>query len=76
MFLRLSALAAAFIPLQVLAKDFPQTFEHRFGTTVVESEPERIVSLDYGGQDDLLALGIVPVAQRNWYGGYPLGTWP
>ncbi|WP_210530468.1 iron-siderophore ABC transporter substrate-binding protein [Rubellimicrobium arenae] len=60
----------------VLSQEFPQTFEHRFGTTVVEAEPHRIVSLDYGGQDDLLALGIVPVAQRYWYGDDPLGTWP
>jgi len=76
MTLRPLALALILPPLPALAQDFPQTFEHRFGTTVVEAEPERIVSLDYGGQDDLLALGIVPVAQRYWYGDHPLGTWP
>ena len=76
MLLRLLALTLAITPLPSLAQDFPQDFEHRFGTTVVEAEPQRIVSLDYGGQDDLLALGIVPVAQRYWYGDYPLGTWP
>ena len=76
MHLRSLALASALSPLPVHAQDFPQTFEHRFGTTVVEAEPERIVSLDYGGQDDLLALGIVPVGQRYWYGDYPLGTCP
>jgi iron complex transport system substrate-binding protein len=31
---------------------------------VVEAELGGIVSLDYGGQDDLLALGMVPVPQR------------
>lgn len=59
-----------------VGQDFPQTFEHRFGTSAVEARPERVVSLDYGGQDDLLALGVVPVGQRFWYGDYPLGTWP
>ena len=69
-----AALASSVRP--AAAQDFPQTFEHRFGTTVVEARPERVVSLDYGGQDDLLALGVVPVGQRFWYGDYPLGTWP
>jgi iron complex transport system substrate-binding protein len=73
--LALTALASV-LASPALAQDFPQTFEHRFGTTVVEAAPERVVSLDYGGQDDLLALGIVPVAVRYWYGDYPYGTWP
>lgn len=42
---------------------------------MVEAELEGTVSLDYGGQDDLLALGIVPVPQRYrlWCGSTELG---
>ena len=68
--------AALVVPNGILAQDFPQNFEHRFGTAVIKARPERIVSLDYGGQDDLLALRVVPVAVRYWYGDYPLSTWP
>ena len=39
---------------------------------MVEAELEGIVSLDYGGQDDLLAVGIMPVQQRYCYGEAPL----
>ncbi len=40
---------------------FPITIEHAFGETVIESQPERVVSLAWGNQDTALALGIVPV---------------
>ncbi|MBP1807534.1 iron-siderophore ABC transporter substrate-binding protein [Rubellimicrobium aerolatum] len=74
---RAAALLLLLLPAApAVSQEFPQTFQHRFGTTAVEAEPERVVSLDYGGPDDLLALGVVPVAQRYWYGDYPLGTWP
>ncbi|MBL1240607.1 MAG: iron-siderophore ABC transporter substrate-binding protein [OCS116 cluster bacterium] len=58
------------------ASDFPQTFEHKFGTTVVEKKPLRVVSLSYSGHDNLLAFGVKPVAVRYWYGDYPFGIWP
>ncbi len=58
------------------AQDFPQTFEHRYGTTVIEEAPERVVSLSYQNADNLLALGVVPVGIRYWYGDYPNGVWP
>lgn len=35
--------------------------EHRYGTTTIESVPERIVSLDPQWTDVLLALGVTPV---------------
>lgn len=60
----------------VLAQDYPVTFEHKFGTTVVEEAPERVASLDFAGADDLLALGVQPVTIRHWYGDYPRSVWP
>jgi iron complex transport system substrate-binding protein len=49
---------------------------HVWGTTRIEGTPQRIVSLSYNGADNWLALGIVPVAYRAWYGGDDLGLWP
>ena len=35
-----------------------------------------MVSAGYTEQDDLLALGIVPVAVTNWFGDQPFAVWP
>ncbi len=40
---------------------FPITITHAFGETVIESKPERIVTLSWGNQDTALALGVAPV---------------
>lgn len=58
------------------AGGFPRHFTHRFGETVVPAPPARVVSLGYTGHDDLLALGVVPVALRYWYGDGARGVWP
>lgn len=55
---------------------FPVTLENKFGTTTIEEQPERVVSVGYHEQDWLYALGIAPVAVREWYGGYEYATWP
>jgi len=55
---------------------FPVTIEHAFGSTEVESEPQRVVSVGYTEQDALLALGVIPVGITDWYGDQPFGTWP
>ncbi|WCO68788.1 iron-siderophore ABC transporter substrate-binding protein [Iamia majanohamensis] len=55
---------------------FPVTIEHKYGETVVEEAPERVVSVGFTEQDSLLALGIVPVGIRDWYGDQPDATWP
>jgi iron complex transport system substrate-binding protein len=39
----------------------PVTIEHAFGETVIESKPERVVTISWGNQDTPLALGILPV---------------
>jgi iron complex transport system substrate-binding protein len=55
---------------------FPVTIDHTYGTTTIERRPERVVSIGFGEHDGLLALGVVPVAVRDWYGEQPYATWP
>jgi iron complex transport system substrate-binding protein len=55
---------------------FPVTIEHMYGQTTIEEEPERVVTVGFTDQDPLLALGVVPVAIRDWYGDQPQATWP
>src|SRR5437588_4001982 len=52
------------------------TITHAFGETSIPEPPKRVVSAGFTGQDDLLALGIVPVAVTNWFGDQPFGVWP
>lgn len=72
----LTALAGGLCATAVAARDFPQTFDHRFGTTVLTEKPLRVVSLSYQNHDNLPAPGLVPVALRDWYGADPIGVWP
>jgi iron complex transport system substrate-binding protein len=55
---------------------FPVTFDTMFGETVVEELPRRVVSVGYTEGDLILALGVTPVAIRDWYGDQPGGLWP
>lgn len=55
---------------------FPVTIEHKYGSTTIESEPERVVSVGYTDQDSVLALGVTPVGIRDWYGEQPHAVWP
>jgi len=55
---------------------FPVEIENKFGTTVIPEQPERIITVGFHEQDWLYALGIAPVAVREWYGGYEYATWP
>ncbi len=55
---------------------FPVSIDNMFGTTVIESKPERVVSIGYTEGDYVLALGVTPVAIRDWYGEQPGGLWP
>ena len=54
----------------------PVTIKHVFGETTIAEPPKRVVSAGFTGQDDLLALGVVPVAVTNWFGDQPFGVWP
>jgi iron complex transport system substrate-binding protein len=56
------------IPTHSQSSAFPVTIEHQYGSTVIDETPLRVVSIGYTEQDVLLALGIMPVAVRYWYG--------
>lgn len=55
---------------------FPLTIEHKFGETTIEAVPERVVSVGYNEHDFLLALDVIPVGLRDWYGEQPFSVWP
>ena len=59
-----------------VAKDGSVTIKHAFGDTKIPAPPTRVVSAGYNEQDDLLAVGVVPVAVTNWFGDQPFGVWP
>jgi len=52
------------------------TVTHVFGETVIPAPPSRVVSAGLTEQDDLLAVGVVPIAVTNWFGDQPSGVWP
>jgi iron complex transport system substrate-binding protein len=54
---------------------FPVTIEHAFGSTTIDRKPERVVSIGFTDHDALLALGVEPVAIRQWYGDHEF-VWP
>jgi iron complex transport system substrate-binding protein len=55
---------------------FPVTIEHHYGEATIPEPPERVVTVGFADQDALLALGVVPVGIRDWYGEQPFATWP
>jgi iron complex transport system substrate-binding protein len=59
-----------------VAGDGSVTVKHVFGETKIGSAPKRVVSAGFTEQDDLLALGVVPIAITDWFGGEPFGVWP
>ena len=56
--------------------DFPVTVDHTFGSTTIPEVPERVVTIGYSEQDPVLALSVVPVAIRDWFGDQPSAVWP
>ena len=52
------------------------TVKHQFGETKIATPPKRVVSAGFTEQDDLLAVGVVPIAVTNWWGDQPFGVWP
>ncbi|MFC6083100.1 iron-siderophore ABC transporter substrate-binding protein [Sphaerisporangium aureirubrum] len=69
--------ASGAAPASSSAGAFPVTIEHKYGSTTVEAEPQRIVTVGLTDQDAVLALGKVPVGTTEWIGGYPgaVGPW-
>ncbi|MDR6174095.1 iron complex transport system substrate-binding protein [Nocardioides zeae] len=55
---------------------FPATITHEFGTTTIEEEPQRIVTLGVTDADVVLALGKVPVGNTGYaFFDDGLGPW-
>jgi iron complex transport system substrate-binding protein len=55
---------------------FPVAIDHKYGTTTIDARPERVVTVGFTDHDVALALGVVPVGLRNWYGDHERGVWP
>ncbi|WP_229924060.1 iron-siderophore ABC transporter substrate-binding protein [Streptomyces capillispiralis] len=55
---------------------FPVTVAHKYGSTTIEKEPKRIVTLGLSDQDAVLALGVKPVGAVDWFKEKPYGKWP
>jgi iron complex transport system substrate-binding protein len=55
---------------------YPVEIEHRYGTTTIESEPERIVTVGLTDQDAAIALGFVPVGITQWFDTHEHGVGP
>ncbi|MER6999743.1 iron-siderophore ABC transporter substrate-binding protein [Streptomyces sp. NPDC000410] len=55
---------------------FPVTVEHKYGSTKIDSEPKKIVTLGLSDQDAVLALGVKPVGSVDWFKEQPYGKWP
>ena len=55
---------------------FPVTIDHKFGKTEIPKRPERVVTVGYTEQDTVLALGVKPVGEREFLGGYDYANRP
>jgi iron complex transport system substrate-binding protein len=59
------------------SRAYPVTIKHAFGSTTIESKPQRVVTWGFGSTDAALALGVVPVAiPQQTYGGDKQGLLP
>lgn len=74
--IRLLILILTLLPGLAMAEGWPRRFVHKYGETMVQATPRRVASLDFGGGDDLLALGVQPVALRLWTGEGARGVTP
>lgn len=59
-----------------VAPGFPVTITHKFGQTVIPNKPVRVVTVGYNDVDFALALGVVPVGQRENLGSYDVANRP
>ena len=55
-----------------VAGDGSVTVKHAFGETKIPKPPTRVVSAGLTDADDLLALGVVPIALTDWFGAEPV----
>lgn len=67
---------AAMDPVPAPADGFPVTVQGRFGPTVVQAPPRRVLALGYGPDaDTVLSLGVAPVAATR-HPSFPNGVPP
>lgn len=59
---------------EAAAAAFPVRIEHKYGTTVIPSVPERVVTAGFNDEDYALAFGVVPVGVRDFIGPFPEET--
>lgn len=52
------------------------TIKHKFGTTKVPENPKKIVTLGFNDHEFLLAMGVEPIAIRDWVGVGPVTKVP
>lgn len=55
---------------------FPVTVEHKYGSTTIDEEPKKVVTLGLSDQDAVLALGVKPAGAVDWFKEDPYGKWP
>jgi iron complex transport system substrate-binding protein len=55
---------------------FPVTVEHKYGSTTIDEEPKKVVTLGLSDQDAVLALGVTPAGAVDWFKEDPYGKWP
>jgi iron complex transport system substrate-binding protein len=48
---------------------------HKFGETKLTANPQRVVTVGWNDQDDVLALGVVPVGTRSFFDNYDDFPW-
>lgn len=48
---------------------------HKFGETTLTATPQRVVTVGWNDQDDVLALGVVPVGTRSFFDNYNDFPW-
>lgn len=55
----------------------PRTIEHKFGTTEVPADPQRVITVGLVDHDAALAVGVVPIAitTNEYSAGQPHGVW-
>jgi iron complex transport system substrate-binding protein len=55
---------------------FPVTIKHALGSTTIESQPRRVVTIGWSDQDPALALGVKPVGTTEWFDEQPGAIFP
>lgn len=53
----------------------PVTVKHVFGETTIGAPPTRVVSAGLTEHDDLLAVGVVPIAVTKWFAEQAVWPW-